>query len=182
MSGSSRWIVDIQKNMGGEYWTNVYNVLAASLADAVTAGLEIAGYERSQHSVLVTFDVMRVRPALLPSGGGTIVALGGTGQIAFTAQRLPLFNVVRVDFRPAAGRPSRKYLRLGLDTGAVAANSVGGLTAGTRDLINTAYAQPLIAESYFVDVDSQPFTSAIVYPTIHMRQLRRGSKRPVIGP
>ncbi len=183
MSGMARWIVDVQKLLGGEYWTNVYNVTAPDIAGARTAALEIVGYERSVHASQISFDLLRIRPAILGAGNGLVEALGGTGQVAHGPTKLPLFCVVRVDFRTDQGRPSRKYLRIGFDAGALETGLTGRFAAAYVAVIQSTYADPLVAETYFVDVDNQPFTSAVVFPQVAMRQLRRGSKRkPIITP
>lgn len=179
MSGMNLWVVDVEKRLGEEYWTNVYHLNAPSLADAEVAALAIVGRERSMHRDNVSFTKVRVRPKLLPAGGGTVVATGGTGQLSSTGQNiLPLFNVARVDFLTSVGRPSRKYFRLPI----VANDAVNGtLNATITGIINT-YAAGMVGDARFVDPQGQPFIGSFVDTRVAMRQLRRGAKRklPVV--
>ncbi len=175
MSGMARWIIDVEKEVGGEHWTNVYNVLTSDLVSARAAADRIVTREKLVHTNAVNFTVYRVRPAIAPSGGGTVVAIGGTGSLNDPSPRLPLFCVVRVDFRTLAGRPSRKYLRCALSVANVAAH--GLWVSSIVSTINSQYSAPMAADLDFVDVDGQPFTGAVTFSAIYMRQLRRGSRK-----
>lgn len=104
-----------------------------------------------------------------------VIAIGGIGAIGSTTVALPLFNVVRVDFRTSSGRPSRKYLRILLVPADVAGS--GGILPSTVGYVTTDYSEPMALDTRFVDVDGEAFTGFTTYNMIAMRQLRRGSKR-----
>lgn len=174
MSGMTLWILDVEKRIGEEYWTNVYHINASTLTAARTIADDIITRERARHRNVVNYTYARLRPKLLSSGGGTKWATGGTGDInAAGVSYMPLFNCIRVDFLTATGRPSRKYYR----TPVYDANQTNGLlTAATRTDWAT-WAAGLAAVAGFVDPQGQTFVSAYVAPEVGMRQLRRGSKR-----
>lgn len=176
--------VDIEKSFNPTtsttvYWTNVYYVNAADVASATTSGQSIVTLEKTIHGTTVAFTKMRIRLAALQVSPGTIIALSGNG--GRTANNpLPLFDVVRVDFSVATGRPNRKYLRLPLGS---ADNSAGALVAGTVTTVQNSYMTPLINMNVVCDTQGQPILSGSVWPYVAMRQLRRGSKKkttPVI--
>ncbi len=172
--------VDIQKTMANEYWTNVYHCNSPDQAAAVVFAQDIVEVERDIHGVGVAFTSMRVRPFPGPSEG-SIIALGGTGERA-GGLWLPLFNVCRVDFPVAIGRPSRKYYRLPITEGEVEYNSfTPAFVAAIQLALDNWFLAP--GPDPLCDVDGQPLTRAVVMSTVGMRQLRRGSKRklePVI--
>ena len=162
------------------YWTNVYHVEAASLSAASTSGANIATIEKAVHQTTVNYTKMRVRPYGVPGNVGTIVPLTGTG--ARTAvDSLPLFNVWRVDFAVAVGRPNRKYLRGPIAEGDQASGLISPSITST--ILTTNYINPLLALGVLVDTQGNSVTSGNAWPYVGMRQLRRGSKRkttPVI--
>lgn len=177
--------IDIEKSFvpstgATVYWTNVYHVEQASLSAAATAGVNIANIEKAIHQSNVSFTKLRARPYGVPGNVGTIVPLTGGG--ARTAvDSLPLFNVFRIDFAVAVGRPSRKYIRGPIGEG----DQASGLISSSiiTSPINANYINPLLALGYLVDTQGQPLLSGTAYPYVGMRQLRRGSKRkttPVI--
>ena len=176
--------VDIEKSFSPTtgttvYWTNVYHVNTADQAAAVTAGQSIVTLEKTIHSTLTTFTKMRVRQYSVLSAAGTIVPLTGTGARSTTGP-MPLFNVFRIDFSVASGRPNRKFIRGPL---AGSDNSSGAVTPSTVTTINNNYIAALLGLNVVVDTQGQPILSGVVYPYVGMRQLRRGSKRkttPVI--
>lgn len=173
------WQIDVEKVLGTEYWTNVYHVDATSQADAATQGLAIALYEQDLHNVDINLTKYRVSPFPGPSEG-TIYPLNLPGQ-GPDGDRLPLFNVLRVDFAVTTGRPSRKYYRIGITEGE---QVDGRLTDAARE----GYEAVVLAfvndpDIHYVDVDGQPIVQGTVYPLVGMRQLRRGTRRrttPVI--
>lgn len=174
MSFGGIWQIDIQKNLGTEWWTNVYFSNASSLAAAKTVGDNLVSLEKLIHGNVVSFTQMRVRP--YPSGGqqGTVFQLTGVGAVG-VGDYLPLFNVARVTLTVAAGRPSRKYYRLPVGE----ADQAGGVwTTPKLTSLNTSLAG-LVTTSNVTDESGNVFISATVVPNVGMRQLRRGSKRKV---
>lgn len=168
--------IDVEKQLGEEFWTNVYHVDASSMSDAQVQAGWIVAVEKPLHNTAITITKFRAAPYPGPAEG-SIVAVnegctGGAGNM------LPLFNVVRVDFPAPIGRPSRKYYRSGL-TDAEVEN--GELPDGTRDGYQAVVDEFFTGDSpNLVDVDGQPLSTASVFKKIGMRQLRRGSKRPVV--
>lgn len=168
MSGMTLWDVAIKKQRVDEQWVNVYVINAPNVGAAVAVGQEIAILERAVHLVSVSFISVTAEPRTLPPGGGTVLALTGTGSVAVSTEELPLFNVVRVWLRPATGKPSQKYLRLPLRENDTTAMAVHATTAAA---IDTSYAQQLLTIPELVDPQGQAFVSAGVAPLIGNRQL-----------
>lgn len=178
MSFGGIWQIDIQKQLGTEYWTNVYFSDAGTLPAAKTVGDNLVANEKLIHANIVNFIQMRIRP--YPSGGqqGTVYQLSGVGSVS-TADYLPLFNVARVTLTVASGRPSRKYYRLPVGE---ADQANGTFIPAKVSSLNTSLAS-FITTANLTDESGNVFTAATVVPTVGMRQLRRGSKRratPVI--
>src|SRR4051812_25899238 len=95
-------------------WSNVYTINVTDLATAVTEGMAIVSSEQTIHTADVQFYLMAVR-SLITSGVSTKVTSIDVGLLGSDPSiMLPLWNVVRVDFLDAAGRPEIKYLRLPL--------------------------------------------------------------------
>lgn len=176
--------IDIEKSTSPTsgstvYWTNVYHVNAPDLANAITVGNSIVTLEKTIHASSVNFTKMRVQNTSVLAQAGTIVPLSGAGGRSVT-NAAPLFNVFRVDFAVSSGRPSRKYLR-----GPVATADItnGALQSAIVTSIQNNYITPLINTGVMTDPQGQGFVSGAVFPSVGMRQLRRGSKRkttPVI--
>ena len=174
------WQIDIEKNLGTEYWTNVYYVDAASQVDAANQAVKIVDVETQLHQQKVNFTKYRVRP--YPAGGasGTVYALGVAGQRA-NYNSLPLFNTCNVLLSVATGRPSRKYYRLPFQE----TDQVDGqLIPAVRTLFNNVWAELVTdPDINLTDESGQVVNQARIDPNVGMRQLRRGSRRrlnPVI--
>ncbi len=171
--------VDIEKSFSPSagttvYWTNVYHVDAASVAAAQTQAANIQAAERPIHLTAVNFTKYRVRLATTPGAAGSVTTTALLGTRAGTGT-MPLFNVFRVDFSTATGRPSRKYLRGPLLTGD---NLSGVLGAAAQTVLGT-YAGTIYAIAGICDKQGQAFTGYAGSTQIGMRQLRRGSKRKI---
>lgn len=171
------YTVDVQKKQGTEYWTNRWVVSSPSLGQASVLGGEIAGHELSIHTTNVLIDRYRTRP-LVPGGDNYIivpVGYNGGYEGGTLASQIPLFNVVRVDWAVAEGRPSRKYFRTGLTEsmvdGSVLVEAYRVFVDGRMEDLRITLAGAL------VDVDGQAINDATVFPAVGMRQLRRGSRR-----
>jgi hypothetical protein len=166
--------IDIEKQLGTEFWSNSYLTDDPGLIDAIATAQDIVARERLVTHNTITFTKFRVSD-VGPGGVTSTVVIGLPGQGNASGTVLPLFNVARVDFTAAAGRPSRKYLRGAITTGAVLPG--GMLEATIREYINTSYANPMAADLNYVDVQGDEINSGACNMTIGMRQLRRGSKR-----
>lgn len=173
---------DIQKRVGGEYWTNRYVLAGEGITPLVAVANQIVAAEKAVHYAAVEFVSLRVSDTNPATDAYVTQPIGGTGAISMTGITLmPLFVVVRVEFGAELGRPSRKYLRGCLSEGDVTFNDISSARAL---FIFDNYGQTLRDLPQFVDVDGQQLITATVVPQVGMRQLRRGSKRktqPVIA-
>ena len=169
------WNVDIEKLYAGEYWTNRYIVSALTLADAATVAESILDLEQNIHRTIVLFTKVRTSDQTPNTDVYRVRSVNEFGELEIAeGQRLPLWNVLRVDFSTGSGRPSRKYLRLPIYEGDIVD---GQFNSGFMSTMGTGYSVPLLAVTGFEDVDGEAFTESTVMPFMAMRQLRRGSKR-----
>jgi len=122
--------VDIEKQYGTEFWTNVYYVDAASLTLAHAVAAEIVNAEQEIHLVSVNFTKYRTSDLLPDTDQYISTALNSPGERGFAGDPLPLFNVVRVELSVGIGRPGRKYLRGILCEGDITFNSINGTRGG----------------------------------------------------
>lgn len=179
-AGANVYEVVIQKELNGEFWTNVWYLRANNLAEATDkANTIVNDIERPQHMDSVQFTSYRIRPSGT-SNQGTTVPIGLTGVLP-SADYLPLFCTLRVDFLVPTGRPSRKYFRLPIaegdqQNGVLVPSRVAGYVAHFGNYFTAGNAGDLC------DVDGQELLDARPIARVAMRQLRRGSKRPVIAP
>jgi hypothetical protein len=174
--------VDIQKVLGGEYWTNRYLIsLAPGTTEAETCAMQIAEAERNLYPVSIRINRIRISTAL---EGDTVFQSWDPGYVGNRNPAppfmLPLFCIVRVDFGAGLGRPSRKYLR-----GALHEDDVEGsaLTQAFKNAVVNPYANTISGLACVVDPQGDDLNGFTVASLIGMRQLRRGSKRratPVI--
>lgn len=172
--------IDIQKDVLGYNWTNVYVVEAADLSVAHSAANTVlVTAEQDIHTTLVTIN--HVRTSTLVAGDNSFKSSPRSvqGTLASDGNALPLFNVVRVDIGAEEGRPSRKYYRCGLGSGNVASGfewdsvKVNAVQAAIEVLIPAMFD----AGAQLVDPDGSALGEVITDPKIGMHQLRRGSKR-----
>lgn len=172
--------IDVEKQMGTEYWTNVYHVVATDIDDATTQGQEIVLQEREIHSTGVGFVKYRVSTYPTSDGEFVIVALSGAGERTFSGGMLALFNVARTDLNIGRGRPCRKYYRAPIYEGD---QEDGALTIAFRGIVDEAVQAMIVGGANLCDPEGDLVQSAITATAVGMRQLRRGSKRrlePVI--
>lgn len=178
-----RFQIDIEKLKSGEYWTNVYHCNAPTMELAIATMNNLVEMERSFHKTYVLFTKARVANA--PGIGHlfSIQPINENGLVPSTGDSWPLFNCVRV-LLDSAGytRDGFKYYRLPLEETDVAGNGV--ISESTRLVLEIGWAAALIAiNESGVDMlieNGQEFTSVSVDPNVRMRQLKRGSKKPVI--
>lgn len=170
------WQIDIQKQLGTEYWTNVYHCNVASQAAAKVVAEALIEAERRISLNVVSFVNYRVRP--YPAGGipGTVYPIGTVGYGPAGAY-LPLWNTVNVIFTVSQGRPSRKYLKAPL---LEVAQENGLLVEPYLTVFKDEYATVLEGIAELCDSQGNPFLDVGIVPNVGMRQLRRGSKRRVI--
>jgi hypothetical protein len=166
--------IDIEKHLFGEYWTNRYVVNYPTINDAYNGSAFILDVEQDVHYSAVDFTKLRVSDFIANNDTFITIPTGGSGRRTVTSDRLPLFNVVRVDFGAGFGSPSRKYLRGILVEGDTSFND---LTPAFVTFMTTNYVQQLVPHAPYVDVDGQDINTGTVWPLVAMRQLRRGSRR-----
>lgn len=164
--------VDVEKTTNNEYWTNRYFVMADNLTAARDLGGAISVAEQAFHASAVKFTRFRVSDLEPDSDVYVTVPVNASGLQADDTSLLPLFNVLRVDFGPPVGRPSRKFYRGVLRETHINGDAVSGLII---DLAVNALT-PLLSQG-LVDIDGQIITSVRAALMVGMRQLRRGSKR-----
>lgn len=170
------WKIDIEKNMAGEYWTNVYHALVTDTSAAQSVANAIVAVERACHGTQVNFDKYRVQNTNPLGQQGTITNINLQGLVTKTGP-LPLFCVARVDISVAVGRPSRKYLRLPIVPSEI---SSGVFTSAFLTSLGTQYLTPIVGVANICDESGQSFLNAVCAAALGMRQLRRGSKRRVL--
>jgi hypothetical protein len=174
MPASAR--ITIEKMYQGEYWTNVYFVDTTVESGGATA-LALVEAERAVHMSQVLFTKFRIDDNTENTDvyyTGIINTFGVRSAAA--ADLVALFNVVRVDFQAATGRPSRKYLRGCLQESFVAFQTIDPAQV---TFIQTNYADVVAGLTGYVDVDGENIVGGVVYPLLAMRQLRRGSKKRI---
>jgi hypothetical protein len=168
------YVVDTEKELNGEFWTNRYLIEAASLEDANTTGSQIISREIEFHYNPVLFTRYRVRDNNPGTDLFQTVPINQQGAKGLNnSQVLPLFNTLRIDFPAGVGRPSRKYYRgclteLDINGANLDFNGVG-LTI--ENALDQFVLYPL------VDPQGSDLQRGVLWPRVQMRQLRRGSKR-----
>jgi hypothetical protein len=172
--------IDIEKKLGSEFWTNVYQAWAQDLATAQQfAGLIIAA-ERLIHNTAVLFTRHRVSSVAIGDGIYTVTAVNQFGQRS-VGGLLPLFNTLRVDLNAASGRPSRKYYRGVLSEEDISGDAVdtSPFVAFGNELFDLLQTDPMTTG--IIDPQQERLTAVIIQPVVQMRQLRRSRRRRTSG-
>ena len=176
----ARFQVDIEKRLGSEFWSNVYQVQAPDLASAEAFGQFLVAAERASTAQAVTFTRYRTSSVAMNDGVYAITSVAQPGQRVMNSI-LPLFNTLRIDINTSPGRPSRKYYRAMLDEFDIAGDAVTTATF----LPLTLALSDLFAETAemtgLVDPQGQLFNSITIHPFVQMRQLRRSRRRRTNG-
>ena len=176
----ARFQLDIEKRLGSEFWTNVYQLEATDLANAQVIGGLVTSAERIFHATVVNFTRYRVSSVAMNDGIYTIVSVGLTGQRTANSV-LPLFNTLRMDFTAQTGRPSRKYYRGVLDEADIAGDAVNTapFLAGSLELFDLFHTGE--GAGGIVDPQGQLLTAITIWPFVQMRQLRRSRRKRTNG-
>ena len=166
--------IDVEKQLGQEFWTNVYHVTAADMADAISHGSDIVEIEQTVHTSDVNFTKFRASTMTEGDFVFATVPINEPGTNS-TGPYLALFNVVRVDFGiEGFGRPCRKYLRCPiLET----QQTDGLLEDAMVTFINENYADLIVGLGFVENPHAVAFINGSTSKIVGMRQLRRGSKR-----
>lgn len=152
----------------GKPWSNVYHVLAGSMAGVQgDLGAFIAA-ERAIHNAAVTITYARISDLVPGTDTYVTMPINQAGLTLTQGGLLPLENTVRVDMTAAGGgRPSRKYYRLPLTeseqedsllSGPVQATVLNALQGLLADLAGTGVT--------WVDPDGQVLTGVAVWPYV----------------
>lgn len=165
--------VDVEKQVGGEYWSNRYLFNVASLTEAAGKMTAIVDAEAPLYHPDVRITKARASDFNPLTDNYSVVQYARAGGRS-AGSLAPLFNVVRIDFNTGSGRPSRKYLRGVLFTGNLAPNFQVDPNLSPA---LSAYGTAILGLVGFCDPQMQAFTNAQVHPYVAMRQLRRGTKR-----
>lgn len=170
--------VDIEKQLGLEFWTNVYYVRGVDLAEAVTAGQVLANMEVQIHKPAVTITRFRTRTTTVGDEVYNTTTVGLIGEASAAGDYLPLFNTYNAVLSTPQGRPSRKYYRLPVSEGEQASGLwIQGAAVNIAVSIDAARIQLQSAGTPWVDLDDQPILIVGYDRSVGMRQLRRGSRR-----
>lgn len=173
--------LDLQTKVGNEYVSNVYHVVATSLATANDQGIALANIHAATIPAFWSIDYLRTSTPTPGDEEFIATPLNIPGTRSVSGQQLPLFNRFRVRFQCASGRPGVKFLV------GVAEVDVNGTDFETSAItfIETAYLQPIYDDTDLVlcRPDGTLFGAGALQRAVGMRQLRRASKRktPVIG-
>lgn len=168
--------VDIEKQLGSEYWTNSYHLSSDDMAAAAAESETLFQAEKAIHLGAVLITKVRISDMVPDNETFIVITKNETGLSGGSSGTgLPLFCAVRVDFQAAAGRNGRKYLR-GVLTEADQ-NDFGVINQTMLDFINTNYGDPVIVDANTCKPDGTMLVDWSTHNRVAMRQLRRGSKR-----
>lgn len=169
--------VDVQKQRFGMYWTNRYLLNVASPADVSEAMAWAFGeYESQFHGTSVQFVSIRVSDMVENTDNFYIYPVSYAGVISDGGAALPGYVTTRVDLGVGAGRPLRKYYRTYVGEDKI----VGSVwESAYRTLVQTNIAALLALVPTWCDPQGNEATSIAVKLPIQMRQLRRGTKKPL---
>lgn len=173
--------VDVQKQQGNEFWSNVYHVDAADVTEALTRGQAIANIEKAVHGSDVNITAVRARRAGLIGAETAFAALNIA--CTYAASTMPLAVCARVVFGNGTSRPGIKYLRTAVNPTEVSQRTT--IIPARLTTLQTNYCDPLLALPYLRDSKNRVVLTVKPAPNIANHQLRRGSKRklqPVITP
>ena len=174
------FVVDTEKRLGSEFWSNIYHVEADDLSAASALAEDIADLELTILSSAATLTRYRVRTADPNDETYIITPVGELGGRVNQTTLLPLFNTLRIDMPASVGRPSRKYYRAVLAEGDINGDAVSTdfstFIANLETLLWVSTEAPGI-----VDPQGQRLTQAVQHPFVQMRQLRRSRRRRTNG-
>lgn len=168
---------DVQKHIGTEYWTNVYHAQADDDADALLISDEILNAELGIHYSNVDFDKTLVRP-YPPVAGDFVERPHSIPGLRSGSADLALFNVARLVFPATVGKAGIKMYRGALNEGDQ--EGIGAITEATRVFFETWGLAFKAAVPTLCKADGTLLGAPTINLAVGMRQLRRGSKRPVI--
>jgi len=148
-------------------WSNVYTFDAAGLVTATDLALALVTTEQAVHTADVQFYLTGIR-SLVDSHSNTKITSTDVGLLGSDPTiMLPLWNVARVDFLDASGRPEIKYLRMPLQEDMVTGSIIDG---GTVTTLQDDYAAALLAEDSYVGPSGEAHTGYVVHNAVQMRQ------------
>lgn len=160
-------------------WTNVYHIEAPTVPDGQLLANAVAAAEIGQHRSNVFFTYYRMSREGSP-GVFVDVRLDQQGAYGEANDQLPLWNVMRVSFNVALGRPSFKFYRLPCQENE---QTNGVWSSGRTDDVVQALT-PLLtgtAPAFLVDESGNQFESVTADLLVRERQLHRRRRRTANG-
>jgi hypothetical protein len=169
--------VDVQKTRGGLYWTNRWLLALASPADVSNAMVTAICNEEAQlHATTVTIISVRVSDMVEGTDNFFIYPKNIPGTVTDVADPMPGFVTLRCDFGVGPGRPLRKYWRTYVGEG----QTTGGVWAPSYVSVATDRMEELLTlVPSICDPQGNVATSVAVKSALQMRQLRRGTRKPL---
>lgn len=169
------WQVNIQKAVGGVFWTNRYFVEAPAIEDGIPIMQQLVTVERNVHLAYVDFISCRIsKPGKEKPTEYITIALSGEGNRPAPAV-VPLTLTVRVEFYKGPHRPDLKYLR-GVCEPTDWANA-RNYTATFVSFMVTNYTLPMADIEGLVSIDAQTYKTIQCSPKISQHQLSRGTRK-----
>ena len=165
--------IDIEKQLGSEFWSNRYICDMNSIAQGIVLAGDIVDAERLIHSGLVTFTKFRVSD--LDTELYQITTLNVQGQRSNT-DLLPLFNTLRYDLTADGGRPSRKFYRGCLGEADINGSAVSPISTAFVDALGALFKAGVEGQG-IVGPQGEFLLQVVQHPFVQMRQLRRGTRR-----
>lgn len=151
----------------GHHWTNVYTVDAADTPAALASLADIAAIQADVMYSAAEVYKTTVKSFLAGSESfSASVSLPGA-VVAASGVLIPQWNVARVDFLDALGKPEIKYLRLPLMEESITGQN---LTNGVITSLSLSYGAPLVALGAYVGPSGETITDFSVHTPVQMRQ------------
>ena len=172
--------VEIFKSLGAGRWSNSYLLNVASMDEGEAVTLALVNFERHMHLDNVRFDYWRCSTMTVGDRVFRHEAINLNGIAAKgSAEMMPLFCTLRIDFATMDSDPGRKFYRLPV-TEATAVDGIFGAAflAAVQGTIDTHLVNSIALDN-IVTSKGNVITGATPYGQIQERQLRR-RKRPKV--
>lgn len=168
--------VDIQKVRFGVYWTNRYQILRDEPGLTLAEVNAFHAAEYPFHGNSVQYVSLRISDQTPNTDNFAVWPLQGAGLIPDGGAAIPGFCTLRADIPVGFGRPCRKYYRVYVGEDKI----IGGNWEPSFIVTAQAAIRSLAATvTGLCDPQGNPWGDAVVKNAIQMRQLRRGTKRPL---
>lgn len=173
------WRIEIVKQIGAEMWSNDYLTDDATIEDAQDLAALLQTWERNIHMSVVQFPYIRISTTI---PGDRIFRHLDTnlGGLVSTAEYMPLFNTLRVNFGTADSDPGRKYYRCPLAEGNQANGNLDALYMGQLGTKITTFLVTPGVLPHIVTPKGNTVVSASIFPQVQIRQLHRRRKKKLV--